>query len=125
LESFLRDNGVIITQDEIVARCPVIFKKGDKEEGSFPLIHLGEIAVEFHIDITPISGGFSVAHPKEAVLLFSFWDGEPSWKHWVRLVGLDSENLYFMNPNDPLFPCVRRIEAVNTWVRMPFKFVKM
>jgi ABC-type bacteriocin/lantibiotic exporter with double-glycine peptidase domain len=126
LESFLRDNGVAITQDEIVVRCPAIFDKGGKEEGSFKVMNLGIIAQEFKIDIVPVSAALSViTHPKEAILMFCFWDGEESWKHWVRLVGLDSDKLYFMDPNNTVYPCERRISDVITWVRLPFKFSKV
>jgi hypothetical protein len=101
-----------------------VFSAGGSEEGSFAPIHLGEISEKHHIEITLISAAFSVTHPKDSLLMYCYWDGEESWKHWVRVIGWDSDSVYFMNPRDPVYPCKRPTAQVTKWTRLLFKFTQ-
>src|SRR6266542_3320622 len=97
LEAFLKDNGVSVSQSEIVDRCPAIFAKGSNIEGAFSPQNIKEVAKEFDFDVDEVASSVSLSFPQDAVFIICAWEGKMGDIHWVRFMARDSDYVYFMN----------------------------
>lgn len=99
LQSYLGEVGVVVSQKEVVSRCPAAHNAGKKEEGALIVQLLDDVKKEFSLSITQVlTPSFAFSHPKQSMFIFTFWDGDPGQFHCVRLAGIDSTHVHLMNP---------------------------
>src|SRR5258708_2886640 len=123
LESILRDWGIISSQKEIIAKCPIQFKKDTDIEGALKPIELDEVAKAFGLNFERITPSTSpLIHPRQGVLIFCFWENRDDQIHWVRFAGNDDKNFYLMNPTEGAsFPDIQPSNQFRQWRALWFK----
>jgi hypothetical protein len=95
--SFLKDNGVQVSQSEIIDKCPEIFGKASKTEGAFSAENFHILEKSFPIRVTSLAWPFGLTFPKQSAFFLIDWENKNQW-HWVRFVGQDAQKIYLMYP---------------------------
>ena len=122
LESFLKDNKINITQDEIVNLSPDAHYKGMKIEGALHLNKLGDIEDKFPVTITPLPNITTVQPPKQTILFFTYWKGDKTQFHCVRFIEIKENKIILMNPNHPKLVEEIEINIFSSWPKLPILF---
>ena len=71
--------------------------------GAFSDDNLDRIEDVYGIKVEKIDGHFNIG-PKEAVFVICAWKGDMGNIHWVRLLRMDDEFVFFMNPLCDVMP---------------------
>ena len=102
LESFLAENGKIVSQQETLKRTPDIFGAHANDLGGFAPNNFPRIEKEYGLTTQQIK--IDVPHPQltqtESVFVICKWQLDDNQVHWVRLLDWDKEHVSLMNPAD-------------------------
>lgn len=99
LSSFLKDNALGISQEEIINKCPGAFGNGSETEGTFSPENFHILEKHLPIKVRPVTGScFDFLIPQESAFFLVAWNGDTGQMRWVRFAGQDQKNVYLKNP---------------------------
>lgn len=103
LSSFLTENGVALTQREILARLPDAFGKGD-DLGAFSITNFSLIENEFGLEVMKVKEFKNNMPKEESVFVLTKWKKDDRSIHWVRLLAMNRYVVLLMNPDEKESP---------------------
>lgn len=111
LQTFLAEQGVFLSQREILSRAPDIFGANPNDLGGFAAENFGRIEEEFGLKASVLEQGAIIVTPKESIFVLCHWEGRADQPHWVRLLSVDARHVYFMDPHPTCTEHPRKVEV--------------
>lgn len=116
VESFLAENGQLISQGEILKRAADVLGANENDLGAFAAANFGRIDKEFGLETRQVTAVNNQMPRTESVFALTKWAGRDDSIHWVRVLKIDAKDCLLMNPAHE--HCPHRVDtpSLTNWI---------
>ncbi len=120
LESFLAEQGQLVSQEDIRKKTSDIFGAHPNDLGAFSPQYFGRVAEAWDLEVTAVDTAVGSVVRTESIFALCHWEGDPQQAHWVRFLHADGVYAYLMDPGYE--HCPRKIELTkfSLWWKVLF-----
>lgn len=116
LESFLAENGQLLSQRAILKRGGDAFGKNENDLGGFAAGYFPLLEKEFGLVVKGVEKVSNSMPRDESVFVLCKWDGRDDLNHWVRMLKADDQECLLMNPEHKHCPQEMKMPEFRPWI---------